>query len=203
MKKLLPITGKPTTFSYSKGSKIVLSLQTIWCLRGKRCNFAGSIKDQNDVPLHDEVTSFTNGESISKILNLANIIPSDAQEVQSGEGNIIIAVDVFLGVKTLKVEQGTVYDEIRPKIFKILSREGVLWLTRLCPVAWHSGKTPKDWLIGMIDHPQLAVKSLYSCSEICVHVGGVKSQPFTVGVGLRQGCVLSPLLFMALPINNC
>ena len=31
-----------------------------------------------------------------------------------------------------------------------------------------------------------------SCSEICVRVGGVKSQPFSVGVGLRQGCVLSP-----------
>ena len=42
----------------------------------------------------------------------------------------------------------------------------------------------------------LAVKSLYSCSEVCVRVGRVKSWPFTVGVGLRQGCVLSPLLFI-------
>jgi len=40
----------------------------------------------------------------------------------------------------------------------------------------------------------LAVKSLYSGSEVCVHVGGVKSQPFTVGVGLRQSCFLSSLL---------
>ena len=42
----------------------------------------------------------------------------------------------------------------------------------------------------------LAVKSLYSCSDVCVCVGGVKSQPSIVGVGLRQRCVLSPLLFI-------
>jgi len=42
----------------------------------------------------------------------------------------------------------------------------------------------------------LAVKSLYSFSEGCVRVGRVKSRPFTVGVGLQQGCVLSPLLFI-------
>jgi len=42
----------------------------------------------------------------------------------------------------------------------------------------------------------LAVKSLYSCSEVCVRVRRVKSWPFAVGGGLRQGCVLSPLLFI-------
>jgi len=41
----------------------------------------------------------------------------------------------------------------------------------------------------------LAVKSLYSCSKVCVRVGGVESQPFTVSVGLLV-CVLSPLLFI-------
>jgi len=41
----------------------------------------------------------------------------------------------------------------------------------------------------------LVVKPLYPCSEVRVRVGRVKSQPFTVGVGLRQGCVMSPLLF--------
>jgi len=42
----------------------------------------------------------------------------------------------------------------------------------------------------------LAVKSLHSCSEVCVWVGEVKSRPFIVGVGLRQRCVLSLLLFI-------
>ena len=41
----------------------------------------------------------------------------------------------------------------------------------------------------------LAVKLLYFCSEVCVRFGRNKSRPFTVGVGLRQGCVLSPLPF--------
>jgi len=36
-----------------------------------------------------------------------------------------------------------------------------------------------------IDSPLLpAVKSLYSCSEVCVRVGGVKSLPSSVSVGL-------------------
>ena len=39
----------------------------------------------------------------------------------------------------------------------------------------------------------LTAKSLYSSSEVCVRVCGVKSQPFTVG--FPQGCVLSSLLF--------
>jgi len=61
-------------------------------------------------------------------------------------------------------------------------------------------RVPREKLWGMLrkygvdGHLLMAIKSLYSCLEICVLVGGVKSQPFTVGVGLRQGCLLSPLL---------
>jgi len=47
---------------------------------------------------------------------------------------------------------------------------------------------------GVDDRLLLVVKSLYSSSEVCVHCGGVKSQLFTVGVGLRQGvCVVTTL----------
>jgi len=42
----------------------------------------------------------------------------------------------------------------------------------------------------------LPVKSLYSCSEVYVRVGRVQLRQFTVDVGLRQGCVLSPLVFI-------
>ena len=41
-----------------------------------------------------------------------------------------------------------------------------------------------------------AIKSLYKQSEVCVHVNGIKTKPFNFSVGLRQGCVLSPLLFI-------
>ena len=41
-----------------------------------------------------------------------------------------------------------------------------------------------------------AFKSLYSFSKVCVRFGDVKSQQFTVGVELRQWCVLLPLLFV-------
>ena len=46
--------------------------------------------------------------------------------------------------------------------------------------------------------PQLvgAIASLYTESRSCVRILGRKSEMFDVGAGLRQGCVLSPLLFI-------
>ena len=41
-----------------------------------------------------------------------------------------------------------------------------------------------------------AIQSLYWKSSSCVRINGLKSEPFTVNTGLRQGCVLSPLLFI-------
>ena len=39
-------------------------------------------------------------------------------------------------------------------------------------------------------------KSLCSCSETCVPVVDVESQPFTVDIEFRKMCVLSPLFFI-------
>ena len=41
-----------------------------------------------------------------------------------------------------------------------------------------------------------AIQSLYSQSESCVRILGSKSDLFQVGVGLCQGCALSPILFV-------
>ena len=40
-----------------------------------------------------------------------------------------------------------------------------------------------------------AVKSMYADSRACVRVGSERSEWFSVKVGLRQGCVMSPWLF--------
>ena len=41
-----------------------------------------------------------------------------------------------------------------------------------------------------------AIKLLYMHSEVCVRVNSAKMKPFRVSVGLRQGCSLSPILFL-------
>jgi hypothetical protein len=41
-----------------------------------------------------------------------------------------------------------------------------------------------------------AIKSLYSDCKSCVRIAGKLSEQFNVSCGLRQGCVLSPLLFI-------
>ena len=49
---------------------------------------------------------------------------------------------------------------------------------------------------GIDGHLLAVIMSLYDCSKVCVRVSSNKSKPFNVNVGLRQGCVLSPLLFI-------
>jgi len=43
----------------------------------------------------------------------------------------------------------------------------------------------------------LAIESIYCHPEVCVHINDKQSKPFHVGVGLRQECILFPLLFIS------
>ena len=61
------------------------------------------------------------------------------------------------------------------------------------PVPWKKlWEVLRHW--GFDVCPLLAVKSIVVSSDVCVRVERVKSQPFTVGVGLRHVCVLSLVL---------
>ena len=73
------------------------------------------------------------------------------------------------------------------------AKDVYVWFVHL-DKAYHLILREKLWGVlkeyDVDDRLLLAVKWLCSCSEVCVRVGGVKSQPFIVSVGLRKGlCV--------------
>ena len=64
------------------------------------------------------------------------------------------------------------FDRVRwPKMMNILKRIGVDWRERKL------------------------IAELYSRQEMIVRIDGQESEPCTVGRGVRQGCLISPLLF--------
>ena len=67
-----------------------------------------------------------------------------------GEDEVFTAAEVATAVKGIKSGNDAGQDEIRPEMLKALTGEEILGLTRVCPVAWKFGKTPKDWQTGVI-----------------------------------------------------
>ena len=67
-----------------------------------------------------------------------------------GEEEVFLAAEVATIIKGIKSGKAAGEDEIRPEMLKALTGEGILWLTRVCQVAWKFGKTPRDWQTGVI-----------------------------------------------------
>ena len=66
------------------------------------------------------------------------------------ENIVFTAAEVATAIEGIKSGKAAGENEIRPKMLKALTREGILWLARVCPVAWKFGKTPRDWQTGVI-----------------------------------------------------
>ena len=66
------------------------------------------------------------------------------------EKEVFTAAEVATAIKGIKSGKSAGKDEIRPEMLKALSREGILWLTRVCQVARKFGKTPRNWQKGVI-----------------------------------------------------
>ena len=61
-----------------------------------------------------------------------------------------------------------------------------VWRTGLWKRLWDEGIRGKLWRV---------LKNMYSDTQNCVLAGTARSEFFSVDIGVRQGCVLSPLLF--------
>jgi len=67
-----------------------------------------------------------------------------------GEEEVFKAREIAAAIGRLKSRKSAGEDEIRPEMLKALNSERILWLTRVCQVAWKFGKTPKEWQTGVI-----------------------------------------------------
>ena len=66
------------------------------------------------------------------------------------EEEIFTAAEMATSIEGIKYGKATGEDEIRPDMLNALTGEGILWLTRVCHVAWRYGKTPRDRQTGVI-----------------------------------------------------
>ena len=86
------------------------------------------------------------------------------------------------------------------------TKDQIFTLKQICEKSWDYAKDvfacsgDKLWRVlqeyGIDRHLLMNIKSLYSQPEVCVRKNRKQSKSFHLVVGLRQGCVLSPLLFI-------
>ena len=67
-----------------------------------------------------------------------------------GKEEVFTAAEVATAIKGIKPGKAASEDETRPEMLEALTGEGILWLMRVCQVAWKFGKTLRDWQTGVI-----------------------------------------------------
>ena len=78
---------------------------------------------------------------------------------------------------------------------------GFLDMAKAYPSVWRKGLWFRLWEVGVRGRMWRVLRTLYSRCEVSVRVGGQTGEWYEEFVGVREGCVLSPLLF-AIYVND-
>ena len=126
--------------------------QSIRRLRGKRSSVTYSIKDSAGKILTDKNKILSRWrEYFEDLLNPAKASTHNTQEVTHlGEEEVFTAAEVATAIIEIKSGKAAGKDEIRSDMLKALTVEGLLWLMRVCQVAWKYGNTLRDWQTSVI-----------------------------------------------------
>ena len=132
--------GRRLDSNYFSANKVFW--QTIRRLRGKRSSVTYSIKDSDGNILTDENEILSRWrEYFEDLLNPVKASTRDTHEVTHlGEDEVFTAAEVATAIKGIKSGKAAGEDEIRPEMLNALTGEGILWLTRVCQVAWKLGR---------------------------------------------------------------
>uniref|UniRef100_A0A8C9VLN8 Reverse transcriptase domain-containing protein n=1 Tax=Scleropages formosus TaxID=113540 RepID=A0A8C9VLN8_SCLFO len=123
--------------------------QTVRRLRGgKRCSTNTVYSGSGALLTSAEDVLGRWKEYFEDLLNPSNT-PSIEEGDLEGDSSITLA-EVAEVVKKLLGGKAPGVDEIRPEFLKSLDVVGLSWLTRLCSIAWSSGKLPLDWQTGVV-----------------------------------------------------
>ena len=142
--------GRPLDSNYFSANKVFW--QTVRRLRGKRLSVTHSIKDSAGNILTDENEILSRWrEYFEALLNPVKASTRDKHEVtHPGEEEVFTAAKVATAITGIKSGKAAGEDEIRLEMLKALIKEGILWVTQMCQVAWKFGKISRDWQTGVI-----------------------------------------------------
>ena len=134
---------------YLSASKVFW--QTIRRLRKGACPIICSIKNASGVLLSCEKDILNRWkEYFMELYNPTSGRRGAPSEPERDEPSNISTDEVQAAIRALKPGKAAGIDEIRPEMLKSLSRHGILWLTRVCRVAWREGRAPVDWQTGIV-----------------------------------------------------